>query len=105
MDKEKILAERKLIIKDSESNSEGEVVLLLGYPYWRTRGEEACCEVAIHSVFDSFEETETKAISGVDFFQAIQLGLGFFDVLLAHLPEKYEICWPDGDRYQPKGRP
>lgn len=88
------IAQRKLLLKKISSNTQEEIVVKLGKPYWVDEGIEAACPVVIENFLN-----EQKIIVGVDFINAIESALKFVDSYLSGRESEYIICWLDGEPY------
>lgn len=95
-----LLAERKLWIENSEDGSKKEIILRVGYPYWIVENEQAACAIEIYGMSDALQNHKLQDIQGVDFFQALELSLFFFNNFLINLPKNYKVYWMDGEPYE-----
>lgn len=96
-----VLAERKLLIEEDGVEGRREIALQIGHPYWVKEGI-AACPVALHGFSENMQ-----AMRGIDFVQALQLALGFLD-MITKSGDGIRFFWPDGKPYEPvllpKGR-
>ena len=94
MRRKDILAERELLVKESDL-SKRTIVIQLGKPYWVSKDQEAACPVAILGLYDNLADTH-----GVDPYQALELAMQLVNTLLeGSLSGRQKLYWPNGERY------
>jgi hypothetical protein len=94
-----VLAERKLLVEEDGGEGRREIALQIGHPYWVKDGIEAACPVALHGFSENMQ-----AMRGIDFVQALQLALGFLD-MITKSGGGIRFFWPDGETYEPISLP